>query len=184
MMVDDKPQPARHGQLGTCAVCNKPVRTHFDEEVRFIGCTKAAEGTIFSLVPEPAEAVAGGDSIPRSRRRASPPLTKQLREFRRARYFSNLPDGKGVSDFPEVKGNRRAVLAALRKHPKGALARELQEKADLAHGAVSEALDWLRKRGYVTAEENDSAANARVELENGRGDWIRTSDPLTPSQVR
>lgn len=45
----------------------------------------------------------------------------------------------------------------------------------------------LRRQTSVQKEEENKKANAGgngLKMLNGRDDWIRTSDPLTPSQVR
>ena|GEM_PF-5051314 len=59
-----------------------------------------------------------------------------------------------------------------------------QGKGQIARDALFELFGRRRKRYVHNIESPSTGSSKGPNLKNGRGDWIRTNDPLLPKQVR
>jgi DNA-binding transcriptional ArsR family regulator len=156
----------RHGGAGLCAACGDFIINHFDPEKPrvFIGCANpdVTAATVFTMVPIEMEqplAPHHGHEAPSAGSRAAAGSEKK-RKFQVARHFLALPDDKSVKDVAKPGTAKEKVVKALQKAAdSGALAREIKERTGLEHGAVQQALQWLRDHGYVESREDRTTTN-------------------------
>lgn len=164
-----------HGQVGPCQRCGLSVLSHFDKLGAFIGCTQPVpDGYVFVLVALPLN-MPVGRSVREEKRRATParvakpadrvngkvvktatPPGRAKRRFNKARYFLAVPAGTQLGALTSSE-SRLKILKAFRSAGEAGLAsREIIEKTGLPHGAVQDALSWMRNHTYVDVREDDT----------------------------
>ncbi len=142
--------PLRRGHIGLCAACRTAATTHFDNHGRWLGCPEATTETVFVLVPVDLTAQATS-ATPPTPVRIAPTRSRRVRQFGVARYTATVTAGEAANVGNSAQ--RRRVLNVLldAETGTGLLAREIGTRAQLSHGHVQQALNWLRRRGFVRA---------------------------------
>lgn len=144
-----QPQQARHGKLGTCALCNEPAVTHFDTSGRFVGCVLGTDDIVFVLLPHSGAAIDPA-SVGR------PAEQGRRRRFVRA-VWSPLVDEVPAGLVKPGTNRDRTLQALIRLHKsskEGAVLNDIAKRAGINPRSVSECLNWLEDVELVAARED------------------------------
>ena len=126
------PQPARHGELGNCLLCQEPAITHFDTSGAFVGCTEGVEGMRFDLVP-----VAVASSL----------------AYKEGFVWTYNPAAESDAFIARMEpSDRKTVALFMQAHGRdGVVTREVVHATGLSQGSVSNALNHFKRKGIVIA---------------------------------
>ena len=159
VVEESLPTPA--GDLGGCTACGHTVASHF-RDGRWLGCLAGSEAVVYILVPVvrtmAQDRVAGRQIDATAIVAADGNGATGHRLAKVARYTSTLHHKADPGKLP-LSDTRVKVLRVLHREGKrGLLARQIQTKAGLTHGAVQSTLAWLRAHDLVRASNADAGA--------------------------